>query len=559
MKFRVLRTVGLALALSITAPLFLSAPASARPLTVEEKLRDLEQIVSMMKSGYGPLEYKKTAFGIDIDRLRADYYLKIQDTTNNLEFYYLLNQFIAEFKDSHYSGRLPTDHRATLGFTTDLVQGKVLIDTIDRKKLPEADFPYQKGDELAAVNGVPTADLIATLSKYIGMGNPDSTRRAAAMAIATRSGSRFPVPAGEVTLEIINQAGDRNTKTSSWFTSGEVLDEDTVLEARDLVPGHEDLESSLLKPHKFKLSSREIMTDFIADFAAESSFQCSGKTRTKIPDGATVIMESPFVAYYHDLPGQPGVKVGYLRIPHYAPDFEDNGPDAYDTRFAQYEYAVSVLEQNTQGLIIDQDHNCGGSVFYLEQMAGLFAADTYPQLQFEFLATKKEYMEFKQWLDEVPQNTLDYHHLKSTVDLLKETWLNGRSFLTTKTGLRGGKTFAPHVVRYTKPILMLIDELSGSGGDAFPSLLQGIGRAKLMGKRTMGAGGHVTPEPALFFSNIAVNMTKSLFYRPDGVPVENNGAEPDFVYEPTKNDFVNGYVDYQRIYLAKIAEMIGAQ
>ena len=106
---------------------------------------------------------------------------------------------------------------------------------------------------------------------------------------------------------------------------------------------------------------------------------------------------------------------------------------------------------------------------------------------------------------------------------------------------------------------MLVDEMSGSGGDAFPSLLQGYGRAKLLGTRTMGAGGHVEVQPALYFSQLGTRMTKSLFYRPDGVPVENNGAVPDIAYAITRDDFMYGYRDYQRFYLAKILELVDSR
>ena len=94
------------------------------------------------------------------------------------------------------------------------------------------------------------------------------------------------------------------------------------------------------------------------------------------------------------------------------------------------------------------------------------------------------------------------------------------------------------------------------GGDAFPSLLGGIGRATLFGERTMGAGGHVTPITPLPFSNISVNMTKSLFYRPDGVPVENNGAVPHIQYEIKASDAVNGFTEYQKAYLKALSDLI---
>ncbi len=128
--------------------------------------------------------------------------------------------------------------------------------------------------------------------------------------------------------------------------------------------------------------------------------------------------------------------------------------------------------------------------------------------------------------------------------------------MTPKTTFRAGRLLQPNPIRYTKPVLMLIDELSGSGGDAFPAMMQGLGRAKLMGTRTMGAGGHVLELSALNFSANELRITKSLFYHPNGTPVENNGVTPDFAYPITRSDFLNEYQDYQKAAVEKLLGMI---
>jgi C-terminal processing protease CtpA/Prc len=89
--------------------------------------------------------------------------------------------------------------------------------------------------------------------------------------------------------------------------------------------------------------------------------------------------------------------------------------------------------------------------------------------------------------------------------------------------------------------------------------MQGHGRAKVIGSRTMGLGGHVVQVPALYNSGLSLRMTKSLFYRPNGTPIENNGVEPDVPYAPTEEDFMNGYRDYQKFYLNELFKMIEAQ
>ncbi|MBK7963613.1 MAG: hypothetical protein IPK04_21910 [Bdellovibrionales bacterium] len=269
-------------------------------------------------------------------------------------------------------------------------------------------------------------------------------------------------------------------------------------------------------------------------------------------------MEKPFVAYYY---ATPQGNVGYLRIPHYSPerdsekgDSEESG-QAEETRFRQYEYAVSELEKNTVGLVIDQDHNCGGSVDYLHRIVSLFMQQEFIPTQFQFLANKQEYLELASWAAGTPENTIARQQLETVRDLVKNSWLQGK-FMTPLTSIDGVKVFQPNNITYTKPIVVLIDEMSGSGGDAFPALMKGLGRAKLLGTRTMGLGGHVTAQPALFYSQIKAYMTKSLFYRPDGVAVENNGAVPDYPYEITRDDFVYGYHGYRQFYTQKLLELV---
>ena len=141
------------------------------------------------------------------------------------------------------------------------------------------------------------------------------------------------------------------------------------------------------------------------------------------------------------------------------------------------------------------------------------------------------------------------------MSLINCAWELG-DYLTPKTSISGEDWIYPNRIHYTKPIVMLIDELAGSGGDAFPSLMGGYKRATLLGTRTWGLGGHVEELPPLYNSAINVRMTKSLFYRPDGTPVENNGAVPDVNYSITRDDYLYDYKNYQKFYLKTLLEKV---
>lgn len=537
---------------------FFSSWLVASELTIEQKLEDLEQAAIAIRSGYGPLEYKKSELGIDLEQIVAAYKEKIAATKTNADFYYLMVQFIAEFKDSHFGASVPSDYRATLGFVTDLVQGKIVIESIDREVLSIEAFPFQRGDEIVSIDGISAEDFLNEYAGYFGHGYELTSKRTAAAFASTRSGRKVKVPTGEVSLVIkpyLRPFSNGKEVKLHWIVEGEPL---------DLVPKLEEGNETAEKG----LNKRNSMKDFQVSIApvweelnlpkSERSFRCSGSTRIGIPEDATMIMEKPFVAYYH--PTEFG-NIGYLRIPHYFPRNEITGEMEGVKRFLQYQYAVKELEANTAGLIIDQDHNCGGSVFYLEDLLGLFLDKPYEGMKFKFLATKASYLDFNSWAQGSWENTLEGKALREIADIVKDSWLSG-DYMTDLHAFRGEAYgyFVPNRVRYTKPIVMLIDEMSGSGGDAFPAHMQGEGRAKLLGTRTMGAGGHVEEIPGgLNNSGIQIRLTKSLFFRPDGVAVENNGAVPDYPYEITVDDYVNEFSGYQQFYIQKVGELIKAQ
>lgn len=517
---------------ALVCVLLVGTAVQARTLSKDEKRRDFEQLASMIKTHYGPFEFKLARYKIDIDKLTEDYANRAEKVSN-LEFYHLINRYVAEFHDSHFRSSAQIQHVSTLGFIADRIGKTVLLDVIDRAVLPEARFPFQRGDEIIDIGGKPAADVVADLAAYIPSGNPESALRLASVMIGFRPS--MVVPPGHGVTKVSIRRGTSSiveTVVLPWLEAGDLEDEDAA-PTWDIIP-----------PDYAQLSIADIYAGLPK---AEQAFRCSGLTRTAIPKGAVPVMTTPFVAYYH--PTAKG-NVGYLRIPHYS---WEKGTE--DLRYEQYEFAIEQLEKNTVGLIIDQDHNCGGSVFFLEKMIGLFADKPFQGLEFQFLGSRAEYLDFRTWVEGDAKRTLQGQDWLGVVDLVKKAW-EGSDRLTAKTTFHNNRKLAPNAVRYTKPIVMLIDEMSGSGGDAFPVMMQGMGRAVLMGKRTMGAGGHVTPMPNLNNSASRVSITKSMFYRPDGVPVENNGAEPNIVYEPTRDDFMYGYREYQKRYLEELAKLL---
>jgi C-terminal processing protease CtpA/Prc len=117
-----------------------------------------------------------------------------------------------------------------------------------------------------------------------------------------------------------------------------------------------------------------------------------------------------------------------------------------------------------------------------------------------------------------------------------------------------------NVIAYNKPLIVLVDEMSASGGDAFAATIQDNQRGPLLGWRTMGAGGNVEGWEAGSYSQGVATVTESLMNRKNDIKtaeyppapyVENIGVRPDIVvdYMTIENlnqrgkPFVDAFVD----------------
>lgn len=537
--------------LLISILLCASISGVARDLTTEEKLADFHYFTSVINSGYGPLEYKALNKVVLYPQLNARFEQEIAATTTNNDFYYKLLEYVATYRDGHFNISVPTTKTATIAVVTDLIDGKVLITKIGRDKLTEDKFPFNVGDEVVSVDNQPVAAFLDFASKYIASGRTETVRQIASWVVFSRKAARIPLPAGK-TLKVQIRRGTSNLIEDAeleWDFKGTDIEVTTPSMLQPLSV------SGSVASLNYDLLDNEMVKDFVHPYA-DSTFICSGDTRIEIPKDATVIMKTPFVAYYH--PTAKG-NVGYLRIPHYMPQPAPgkNAIEAVLTWNSQYEFAVRELEKNTVGLIIDQDHNCGGSISVVNTMISMFMDHPFTPSQFELLGTRESYLGFEKWVNETTEFTLDREGVTRVLNLVKDTWIKGTSYLTPKTSIDGVQTILPNSIHYTKPIVMLIDEMAGSGGDMFPAMMKGLGRAKLFGQNTSGLGGHVQDYPSsLPNSQLHFRITKSLFYRPDGVAVENNGASPDQLYTITRDDILYGFKGYQREYLSYLLSFL---
>src|SRR5215218_3794803 len=150
----------------VTLLLFSLVVTTARAqdaLTLQQRISDLNQLASQYAKNYGPYEWKRDVQGFDLLRLTP--WLHRIHHSDDLDFQEALIEYVASLNDAHDTIAFPTTFSVSLPFTVDIYDGKVLIDSINRTRLPVAQFPFQIGDELIAVDSRPVEQLIAEFAK----------------------------------------------------------------------------------------------------------------------------------------------------------------------------------------------------------------------------------------------------------------------------------------------------------------------------------------------------------------------------------------------------------
>ena len=544
----------------------LSAETSLAALTADQRLSDFDQLVNTVLRDYGPLHLKRTTIGLDFDKDVAGFKAKIAAAKGDTEFYQLLAGFLATLNDAHVSSEVPSTYKSSLGFLTDRIEGKALIETIDRLRLPDSLFPFQKGDQLISLDGVPVGVIVAELNSQANTGNPEGSLRIATARLTSRKqGSGFAVPKGIATVTVLPKgAAQPVTVTATWITSGDpILQLDDLQDLTDddnkavaTAANGNDLISQLKKMDAFNsVMPRSFLEDMqqigVNDLGSPTSM-------FKLPDGANAIDGMPVTAAIFEVAGK---KIGILRIPEYT----DDGLLEVLTR------ALSIMETQTDALVLDQTNNPGGSVSLVSDIVGLFADKSYIDMNFKIRPSMK-------WIDTISgindkiaamlaadPNDMAANALRARFQYLGEEFRDSiaqKRFLTKPVSLNLTGTFGtiqPNtVVHYSKPVLLLINELDFSGGDAFPAIMKDNGRVTLFGTKTNGAGGNVAEYGPLTNSFFKFNLTESLMVRPNGQYVENAGIKPDVQYGITEDDFMNGYRGYVKAFTVEALKLAGA-
>ena len=549
--------------------------ATFAQLTLDQKTSDFMNVAALYDKNYGPYEWKRDA--LKFDALNVSPWLaKIAATKTDLDFYEVMVSYVASLNDAHDYYGIPSNFSARLNFFVDIYDGKLLVDSINRTRLPTAEFPFLTGYELVSLDGKDAQTILDGLLQYNVAANPRSTRRLSAQYLTFRPQSVMPhatdVP--EISTVIFRRPdGNLETYRIPWAKSGlpltsvgKYFPSRATKPTKDTADNPEDPDTTTpdyMKP-LLKLWNCQLPDRAVNGFGAQLPIFFEG-----LPSDFTLRLGRFFGDVFFSGTFTSGpYTIGFIRIPSYAPFNQA-------VAISNFQKEIAFFQKNTDGLIIDEMRNPGGSVAYLNQLTSNLMPKTWRSIAFEVRATSG-------WVSSI-SSSYEFAKAQNAPQPILDQLLVIKNALVTANDANRGRTepipldalvidrepatdSTGNVIAYDKPLMVLIDEMSASGGDAFAATIQDNNRGPLLGWRTMGAGGNVVGWEGGDYGLGFIRITQSLMNRknpivtsdyPTAPYVENIGVRPDIPVDyMTRENLIQGGKPFVDTFVAAMVDYI---
>lgn len=546
--------------------------SSSEDLIKRRMVADLDIIKHALDIQYAPQDWKKFYAGWDLEAECT----KAKDRVWSLsppsvkQFHQIVKDFLSTTQDYHVKAVFLSTESATLPFIVKGIGERYFIDWIDQKRLTSDVYSIHVGDEVLEFDHRPINEVIQDLKDRGGFrSNPQTDQSLAELKLTSRVGRLGDVvPKGSSILKIRSAQGLVRSYQLSWDYQLE-----QIRSPFEYLAWHSPLADWALQwyrsgepriGHTHMMSPlKEMRVD-----RADSDIRGLGSYYSFVPKlGLTLWSheKSPFYAYIY-LNSQKR-KIGYIRIPHY----EMNDPED----FKAFGEIIQQFEKETEALVIDQVNNYGGLVRTEYTLVSMLTNRPLSTPRHRIMITQQdvamalsildflEIMRSDQDVRQIFQGSSSFEtyqtvlFLKSYYQFIIDEW-NAGHLLTDPIHVEGVDFVNPHPsCCYTKPILVLINELDFSGGDFFPAIMQDNQRALLFGTKTAGAGGFVIP---LSFPNAngidRIYYTASIAERLNHQPIENLAVVPDIEYQLTEADVRGGYRQYRSAVNAVVSSLL---
>lgn len=576
------------LLLSLILPIF----CYGNTPTQKEMIHDLEVAKHLFQTKYGPLQWKKEHFGWNLEQqfLKARNQVLTGKAKNIKSFQKIFKDFLLSSHDYHVNVFTHSTAMSWFPISIKGVDGHyyLLKEASDKPpqfllfkpcpfeldKYKEAIFSLNPGDEVLAIDGIPIRELIEELivSRFGGNRAPSSYAMAELMLF-----KKAAETAETFTLTLLHQ--DTIIPVNyilPWIRIPEWIKSQPLDKPSELIDAAMSLESQKNEPKKLLATISKLLTQ---DYSIKQAYPIlfgseemeelpkvlednkSADTREKgrLPPLGEVIWETDNkkTIYGYLYLNEEGQKIGYI----FLKSFDHENPDLMVPEILD---VIEVFEKETEALVFDITDNPGGSALYA--YAVLSALTTKPlkcPTQRETLIQEDlfNYIAVQQYLNSMIESRNEESEpytlsglimtekigegLKKYIKNLLKTWESGKRF-TKPMPLLGIAEIEPNPrVQYSKPILLLINELGFSCSDIFAAILQDSSRATLFGKQTAGAGGYVRKyKHTSRFGIAGYTLTGSIITRENGQVIENLGVTPDVPYDLTVRDMRDNYIYY---------------
>ncbi|MFN8847120.1 MAG: S41 family peptidase [Bdellovibrionales bacterium] len=549
-----------------------------------------EALIISIENHYGPLRLKSETIELKWKEAKSKLLAEIAEVKTQSEALRVFTRFLLSMNDAHVSVGLPSNYEASLPLQFNYVPADQAIyltqinPMLASLRLRSGELP-PLGAELVKINGQNIFEFQSQYLNFNADGNKLTNRAMFARSLSRlREARGFPLSlAGDLKWTFTFKYKDQ--------TSQNLVEKEVILEYNKSGVPLIDIDSILPKPN---LKEQESL----------NQLPLPPKNR-RAPEGKlySIIQELPLFdlpkdfqrivwpEYIKNLFDEKrimagtfmmnGKRVGLLRVATY-----DTSGYNFAGIKAVVDYLIRQLEMKSDYLIFDQMSNPGGAVVYSDMIVEALTGkiDLNKHMRFKLKPNHnfvRKYAETIRSLETSPllpssnEKTELINFLRDQYEKIHAAFRKGED-LTEPVSLLGdyflvklsiaASTEAPkqkelfnqesdpqfrygQTALYTKPVFMLIDHFSFSGGDATPANLKDYGRVTLIGTRTAGAGGTVEGfNHQILDFQFTYKLTTSLMYRPTAEQkyVENFGVIPDYVVEPTLSDYLGGFKNYFR-------------
>ena len=534
-------------------------PVQLADVQKQKMTEEIGYIGSIYREHYAPKSWKESHLGWNLEAEVKEAQDKILVANSMHDSRMALVDFLNSTADYHVFYSFFSTGRSVLPIQVKTVEGKTIIVFINREKLPETTFPFAVGDELVAMDGVEVSQTLKILERLVGPNVPETDLALADLYLTARIGSAAAVvPTGPVALTILrSQETKPVTHQLVWEHTPEMI-KFSNSQVMNLKNQSTDADSK----KKVKLNLPKMQSPHAKNLVVAENTWGLGTRKSMLPDLGKRIWESEkeneFDAYIYK--NEQGKLIGVVRIPSYSPENDD-----VEKAIKDFTAVMKKMNDLVDGLVIDQLNNPGGYVFYLYAMASMFTDTSIstPKHRMSISAydvqdavsTLKDLSAVKnneQAIEKLGERVNGYPNSYQMVVNIREycrfiidQWNAGKK-LTDAFYLWGVDRINAHPeVQFTKPVIILVNELDFSGGDFFPAIMQDNKRVTVVGTRTAGAGGYVLQ--ATFPNSFGLELlsfTGSIAERVDLNPIENLGVTPDISLQLTIEDLREDFKNY---------------